>query len=43
LGAIDQFALELMIGAYENSAPSNFEWTYGGLVIGAHHEPIDLL
>jgi hypothetical protein len=35
---LEQFALELLIGAHENS-----EWSNGKLVIDANHGPIHLL
>ena len=35
---LEQFALELLIGAHENS-----EWSAGKLVINANHGPIHLL
>ena len=35
---LEQFALELLIGAHENS-----EWSDGTLVINANHGPIHLL
>ncbi len=35
---LEQFALELLIGAYENS-----DWSDGKLVIDANHGPIHLL
>lgn len=35
---LEQFALELLIGAHENS-----EWSDGKLVIAANHGPIHLL
>ncbi|HUS04747.1 MAG TPA: hypothetical protein VMZ52_00510 [Bryobacteraceae bacterium] len=35
---LEQFALELLIGAHENS-----EWSTGKLVIDANHGPIHLL
>lgn len=35
---LEQFALELLIGAHENS-----DWSNGNLVIAANHGPIHLL
>jgi hypothetical protein len=35
---LEQFALELLVGAHENS-----EWSNGNLVIAANHGPIHLL
>ncbi|MBZ2183599.1 MAG: hypothetical protein K7J46_02735 [Bryobacter sp.] len=34
---LEQFALELLIGAHENS-----DWSHGKLVIDANHDPIHL-
>jgi hypothetical protein len=38
MARLEQFALELLIGAHENS-----EWSNGKLVIDANHGPIHLL